>query len=100
MENEQTIINKFFNYTEEKFIDEIESDKVKLKNSLRNIERENITKLINQLSNENADIRDKLINSIDNLIADYNIKMAYYNKKYYKQGFIDASNIADHNVLL
>lgn len=64
-----------------------------LKNRLKNIDRKEINELISSIPKEKSNIKEKLTNSIDNLVADYNIIVAYYNKKYYKQGFIDATNI-------
>lgn len=64
-----------------------------LKDRLKNIDRKEIDELISTIPEEKADIKQELTNSIDNLIADYNIIVAYYNKKYYKQGYIDATNL-------
>ena len=64
-----------------------------LKDRLKNIDRKEIDELISTSPEEKADIKQELTNSIDNLIADYNIIVAYYNKKYYKQGYIDATNL-------
>lgn len=64
-----------------------------LQQKIKGINREEITKIINNIPQGNAELKEKLTYTIDNLIADYNIMLAYYNKKYYKQGFEDAKNI-------
>lgn len=93
MEKDISMIDEFFHYREEKFIDEIEKDMNLLSSKLKDIKREEIIGLVNNIPEENDVLKERLINSIDNLVADYNIAMAYYNKKYYKQGFLDASQV-------
>ena len=44
-------------------------------------------------SMDNNLLKEQLTSNIEDLIIDYNITMAYYNKKYYKQGFKDATNL-------
>lgn len=90
MEKKSNIVDKFFQYREEKFIDEIEEDINLLSNKIKDIKRRELTELVDSIPKENFVLKEKLINSIDNLIVDYNIMLAYYNKKYYKQGFEDA----------
>lgn len=64
-----------------------------LQQKIKDINRKEITEIINNIPQENNELKEKLETCIDNLIADYNIMLAYYNKKYYKQGFEDAKNI-------
>lgn len=64
-----------------------------MKQKIKDINRKEITKIINNIPQENNELKEKLETCIDNLIADYNIMLAYYNKKYYKQGFEDATCI-------
>lgn len=90
---EYNIIDKLYNLREEDSIMNVQTDIITLKNKIKGIKKEEITKLINNISQENKEIKEKLTHSIDNLVADYNIMLAYYNKKYYKQGFEDALEI-------
>ena len=87
---EYKLIDKLFEIREEDSIKEIQNDMFYLKNRVKGIKKEEIKDLITNISQDN---KERLLNSIDNLIADYNIILAYYNKKYYKQGFEDALEI-------
>ncbi len=87
---EYKLIDKLFELREEDGIKDIQKDMSFLRNRIKGIKREEIENLICNVPHEN---KEKLFNKIDNLIADYNIMLAYYNKKYYKQGFEDALEI-------
>lgn len=91
MEKEYNIIDKFFEYREEIFLENADKDKCVLENKIKDINRDSINKVLDTIPNENKELKEKLQSSIDNLVADYNVILAYYNKKYYKQGFSDAS---------
>ena len=90
MEKEYNLLDKFFSYREEEFLEEIDEDKSSLKNRLKDIDKKEIKNIIKDIPENNTELKKKLENSIDNLVADYNILIAYYNKKFYKQGFNDA----------
>lgn len=90
MEKEYSLLDKFFSYREEEFLEEIDNDIKLLKDRLKGIDKEEIKHMIGNIPEENVEIKEKLENGIDNLIEDYNILVAYYNKKFYKQGFNDA----------
>lgn len=93
MKEELKIIDKFFSFREEKFMEEITNDIDKLQkieNNRININREEINELICNIPEENKLLKEEIIKKIDNLVIDYNIAIAYYNKKYYRQGFCDA----------
>lgn len=87
---EYKLIDKLFKYREEDGIKDIQEDMSFLKNRVKGIKREEIESLISDVPQGN---KEKILSNIDNLIADYNIMLAYYNKKYYKQGFEDALEI-------
>ncbi|MCI8353213.1 MAG: hypothetical protein HFJ58_06540 [Clostridia bacterium] len=87
---EYKLIDKLFKYREEDGIKDIQEDMSLLKNRVKGIKREEIESLISDVPQGN---KEKILSNIDNLIADYNIMLAYYNKKYYKQGFEDALEI-------
>lgn len=92
MEKSYELLDEFFKLREDDIIDEcLQENTDILKNRLINIQLEDIKKSIKNI--ENKSIQQELINQIDNLVADYNVKNAYFNKKYYKQGFCDAINL-------
>lgn len=90
MEKEYNLLDRFFSYREEEFLEEIDDDIKSLKNRLKCVDKKEIKNIIKDIPKENIDLKEKLENGIDNLVADYNILVAYYNKKFYKQGFNDA----------
>lgn len=91
--DEYKLIDRLFKYREEDGILDLQTDMSCLKNRVKGIKKEEIANLISTIPQENKVIKEKLLDSIDDLIADYNIMLAYYNKKYYKQGFEDALEI-------
>lgn len=93
MKKEYDIIDKLFRLREEEIIDSFQEDRNKLGNCLKEINKEAIKEIINKIPQDNKNLKIQLEEQIDNLIADYNIILAYYNKKYYKQGFNDAINL-------
>lgn len=87
---EYKLIDKLFAVREEEGIKNIKNDMSYLKNRVKGIKIEEIESLISDIPQKN---KEKLLNNINDLIADYNIMLAYYNKKYYKKGFEDALEI-------
>lgn len=95
MDKEYNILDKFFSLREEELAGEIETDTKYLKSMLKNVRQEDIVKKIKLLPDEYNNVKIDILNKIDDLIGNYNIKIAYYNKKYYKQGFIDAIDLCN-----
>lgn len=87
---EQNILDTFFNLRQDDLLEEMDMDRVCLKKRLKQINRQGLNDAINTLPDEYKTIKKDLYQKIDELVSDYEIKMAYYNKKYYKQGFNDA----------
>lgn len=90
MEKEYTILDRFFYDREEELAEDIETDALCLKDKLKNVRQEDMVHVIETLPQEFQEIKIKMLLQLDDLIANYNVKIAYYNKKYYKQGFKDA----------
>jgi len=93
MEEELKIMDKFFRFREEKFMEEITLDMEsieKLENNKINVNKRKINELVNQIPEENKLLKEEILNRVDDLIADYNVAIACNNKKFYKQGFQDA----------
>lgn len=92
---EDNILNKFFRLREEELAENIEQDINCLKDKLKDVKQETIVELIEKLPEEYKELKQNILLNLDNLIANYNIKIAYYNKKYYKQGFEDSIEIGN-----
>lgn len=90
MKEDQNILDTFFNIRQEDLLDEMDTDRAYLKSRLKQIRRQGINDTIDQLPEEYVTLKNELYQKIEELVGDYEIKMAYYNKKYYKQGFHDA----------
>ena len=71
---------------EEKILDEkIKQANKKIKDQIKQI---NVEKLLSEVPNP-----EKLTKTFDQIEENYSIKIAEYNKQYYKQGFIDGVNL-------
>ena len=88
-ENEN-ILDTFFRFRQEDLMEEMEQDRACLKKLLKQTQITKLEETIGQLPNQYDTIKKELYKKVDNLIGDYEIKLAYYSKKYYKQGFNDA----------
>lgn len=87
---EENIIDTFFNIRQDEFLEEMGEDIDILRPVLKQENKKELQENINEIPNEYEELKTKLKNGIDDLISNYEIKMAYYHKKYYKQGFKDA----------
>lgn len=87
---EENIIDTFFNIRQDEFLEEMGEDIDILRPVLKQENKKELQQNINEIPNEYEELKTKLKNGIDDLISNYEIKMAYYHKKYYKQGFKDA----------
>lgn len=87
---EENIIDTFFNIRQDEFLEEMGEDIDILRPVLKQENKKELQENINEIPNEYEELKIKLKNGIDDLISNYEIKMAYYHKKYYKQGFKDA----------
>lgn len=95
MDKDYNILDRFFYLRDEEISEDIELDSKYLKTVLKNVKEESIEQKIQTLPDQYNDIKKDILNKIDDLIGDYNIKIAYYNKKYYKQGFRDAIDLCN-----
>ena len=90
MKENENILDAFFYLRQEDLLDELNEDKRCLKNALKKVCIKDLQKSINKLPNEYDNVKNEIYDYIDTIIANYEIKRAYYDKKYYKQGFNDA----------
>lgn len=90
MKENENILDTFFNLRQDDMLEEMDIDRISLKKVLKQINIQNLSDTISALPDEYEEIKKDLYHRIDDLIGDYEIKMAYYNKKYYKKGFNDA----------
>lgn len=93
MGKEENILDKFFLSREEDLAEERSKDEEYFKTILKKVKQEDISKKLEEIPSEKWELKKELEEIIDDLIGNYNIKIAYYNKKYYQQGFRDAINL-------
>ena len=93
---EEKIIDRFFNIRQDDFLEEMSTDMEILKPVLKQENKKKIQQNIDEIPNEYKELKTELKNNINDLISNYEIKMAYYHKKYYKQGFEDAIMLNSH----
>ena len=93
VENEQTILDEFFRMREEDLRKKSQEDTRCLQTILKDVKVKEMKEQIRQLPKEYETIKENLIQKLEDFTLNNQIKMAYYNKKYYKQGFEDAVQI-------
>ena len=82
------MLNKIYDLRQQDFEKEDKKDRIILSKILNDIKIEDIEKSINNLQEE-----QKLAKQIELLIENYEIQIAYYSQKNYKQGFKDAMRL-------
>ncbi len=87
---DENIIDTFFKQRQEDLLEEMSFDRNALKTVLKQENRKRIQDNIDEIPKEYRQLKENLTKNIEDLISNYEIKMAYYDKKYYKQGFQDA----------
>ncbi|MBO5478315.1 MAG: hypothetical protein J6A04_01110 [Clostridia bacterium] len=87
---ENDILDAFFNLRQEDMLEDGKEDIKVLEKTLKDITTQQLQNTIQDLPEECKEIKEKLSEQLDDLVINYQIKMAYYDKKYYKQGFNDA----------
>ena len=90
MKENEDILDTFFYIRQEELLEDGKEDIRFLGTSLKDITTKHIQRTICELPEECNTIKEKLSEQLNDLIINYQIKMAYYDKKYYKQGFQDA----------
>lgn len=83
------MLNKIYNVRQEDLEENANEDRRILAEKLNNTSMEKIEEILKNKIKED-DERQKLLKQLDELIENYEIKMAYYAEKNYKQGFKDA----------
>lgn len=86
------MLDKIYCARQEDFEKEASVDRKKLLDKLNNITQEELEKIIEEKWQDD-EIRKKFLKDLDGLVENYEIKMAYYMEKMYKQGFKDAINL-------
>lgn len=90
MKEKEDILDMFFNLRQEDLLEKRKEDIKVLEKSLKDITTGQLQNTIRNLPEECNEIKEKLSEQLNDLVINYQIKMAYYDKKYYKQGFNDA----------
>lgn len=90
MKKQDYIIDRFFNLRQGDLLEEMGEDRKALKDSLKQLNNNQLQESMKKLPKEYDEVKKQICEYIEDLANDYEIKMAYYDKKYYKQGFEDA----------
>ncbi len=90
MRKQENMIEQFFKLRQGDLLEEMGEDREILRNSLKQINSKRLIESMSKLPEEYEEIKRQIYEYIEDLANDYEIKMAYYDKKYYKQGFEDA----------
>lgn len=90
MKKEQDLLDVYFKQREEDLLDDYQMQQSAKNAMLKKVKSKEITNIIENLPEEYQDTKQILKEKIQDLIIDYDVKLAYYNKEYYKQGFYDA----------
>lgn len=93
MEREPNLLDEFFLMREEEMVEDMPNDQKTFTKILKNVKRKDCIGLVSQLPEEYSKIKQELVNEIEDMVTNYEIQIAYYNKKYYKQGFLDATKL-------
>lgn len=96
MKKQENMIDQFFKLRQGDLLEEMGEDRKILRNSLKQISNKRLTETMSKLPEEYEEIKKQIYEYIEDLANDYEIKMAYYDKKYYKQGFEDAVLLQCH----
>lgn len=86
----QNLVDCYFVLRQDDLMEEMENDRDCLRKVLKQTNSKELQDMINQLPKEYDFVKKELYKKFEDLVGDYEIKLAYYNKKYYKQGFYDA----------
>ena len=81
------MLNKIYELRQDEFEAENSKDRKALSKILNEVKLEEIEDKINELSKKDA---KSIIQKLDLLVENYEIQIAYYSQKNYKQGFKDA----------
>lgn len=90
MKKEQDLLDIYFRGREEEMTNRHKEDRKYFEPILKKIGSKQVRNTIEQIPEEYQDIKEKLKEELEDITINYDIKLAYYNKKYYKQGFEDA----------
>lgn len=90
MKKEQDLLDIYFREREEDMTNLYKEDRKYFEPILKKTGSKQVKSTIEQLPEEYQDIKEKLKKELEDITINYDIKLAYYNKKYYKQGFEDA----------
>ena len=91
-EEEINMLDRIYNTRLYDFEKNANIDRKELANKLNNVTMEEIEKILQDNLKEQYK-KQEIIGKLDKLIEDYEIKIAYYMEKRYKQGFIDAIHL-------
>lgn len=92
MKEEINMLEKIYNARMYDFEKKANADRKELADKLNNVTIEEIEQILQENVKEQYK-KQEIINKLDELVENYEIKIAYYMEKRYKQGFIDAIHL-------
>ena len=92
-EDNLDMLSKIFECRQYDIEENREEDKIYFEEMLNDIDLNRIYKIIDNVCMQEELIRDNLHELLQKLIENYDMKIAYYSEKYYKQGLIDGMNL-------
>ncbi len=92
LNEEINMLDKIYNTRMYDFEQNASVDRKELAEKLNNITMKEIEKILQDNLKEQYK-KQEIIEKLDKLVENYEIKMAYYMEKRYKQGFIDAIHL-------
>ena len=90
MEINENILDTYFNLRQDDLAQAIDLENDSLKKALKQVSMKQIRQSIELLPKEYEEIKNQIYSYMNDITANYEIKKAYYEKEYYKQGFHDA----------
>ena len=92
VEEKINMLDRIYNTRMYDFEQNANIDRKELAEKLNNVTMEEIEKILQDSLKEQYK-KQEIIGKLDKLVENYEIKMAYYMEKRYKQGFIDAIHL-------
>lgn len=92
LKEEINMLEKIYNTRLYDFEENSNMDRKELANKLNNITMEEIEQILQENIEEQYQ-KQEILSKLDKLVENYEIKIAYYMEKRYKQGFKDAIHL-------
>lgn len=87
------MLSKIFECRQYDIEEDSQEDQIFFQEKLNDIDLNTIYEIIDNVCVEEELIRNNLHELLQKLIENYDMKIAYYTEKYYKQGIVDGMNL-------